>query len=68
MTSTGRLFVPLLFNFRLPTLRINGHRTRERRSLSAEASRASPRWPFPWLLLPPSIVTLSDAQIAKIKG
>src|SRR6266581_308543 len=44
------------------------HWTRERRSLSAEAARASPRWPLPWLPLPSSIMALSDAQIAKIKG
>lgn len=37
---------------------------RERRSLSAEAARESPRWPL--LPLPLSIITLSDAQIVKI--
>jgi len=55
--------------WRSKTVRQRCHWTRERRSrLSAEAARASPRWPFPWLPLPPFIITLSDAQIAKIKA
>jgi len=84
MTSSSRLLVPLLFNSCSSVMNINGRvqarpwpsalrpRTSEGK-LSLDAEQAHPPSatavpPGSSPPLPPSVVTLSDAQMAKIKG